>query len=84
LTAAPAPPEQPTTLAVPPGQAAVPPAALTSPTNPPAPPAPPENAPPIIVQPIVLMAPAAPAAPAVVPDVPQPVASPHGFNWFIN
>lgn len=81
LTAAPAPPEQPTMLVVPPGQAAAPPAALTPPTNPPAPPAPPENAPqppPIIAQPIDLMAPAA------VPDVPQPIARPHGFNWFIN
>ena len=81
LTAAPAPPEQPTTLAVPPGKAAAPPAALTPPTNQPVPPAPPENAPqppPIIAQPIDLM------VPAVVPNVPQPIARPHGFNWFIN
>jgi hypothetical protein len=81
LTAAPAPPEQPTTLVVPPGQAAAPPAALTPPTNTPAPPVPPENAPrppPLIAQPIDLMAPAA------VPDVPQPIARPHGFDWFIN
>ena len=84
LTAAPAPPDQPTTLVLSPGQAATPPAALTAPTNPSAPPAPPENAPqppPIIAQPINLMAPAA------VPDdvLPQqPVARPHGFDWFIN
>ena len=67
LTATPALPEQPTTLAVPPGKAAAPPAVVTPSTILPVPPAPPENA----LQAPAVLVPVAALAPAVAPHQQQ-------------